>query len=119
MRRRPGLSCVLAMTVAAGGIVSTQSRPREPAAQVTQDVKAGGVKAFVTRLRDGVTTCRLATPSEIQTTIPNFDNRGVPVEHLLPRELAKPHTENTADGLTIELNALAQLPSPLVSIAGP
>ncbi|MGQ0761238.1 MAG: NF038122 family metalloprotease [Acidobacteriota bacterium] len=109
MRRHPGLSCVLAMTVAAGGIVSTQSRPREPAAQVTQDVKAGGVKAFVTRLRDGVTTCRLATPSEIQTTIHSFDNRGVPVEQLLPRELAKPHTENAADGLTIQLNALSQL----------
>lgn len=84
-------------------------RPRETAAQATQNVKAGGVKAFVTRLRDGVTTCRLATPSEIQTTIPNFDNRGVPVEHLLPRELAKPHPENAADGLTIELNALSQL----------
>ena len=100
---------MLAMTVAAGGIVSTQSRPREAAAQATQNVKAAGVKAFVTRLRDGVTTCRLATPSEIQTTLPNFENRGVPVEHLLPRELGKPHTENAADGLTIQLNALSQL----------
>ncbi|HEX6187233.1 MAG TPA: NF038122 family metalloprotease [Pyrinomonadaceae bacterium] len=109
MRRRPGLSCVLAMTVA-GGIVSTQSRPRETAAQVTQAGKAGGVKAFVTRLRDGVTTCQLATPSEIQTTIPNLNNGGVPVEHLLPAELAKPHAENAAvDGLTIQLNALSQL----------
>lgn len=107
MRSHPGLSCVLAITVAAGGIVSTPSRPRETASQATQNVKARGVKAFVTRLRDGVTTCRSATPSEIQTTIPSFDNRGVPVDHLLPRE--KPHTDNAADGLTIELNALSQL----------
>jgi hypothetical protein len=99
------------MTLAAAGIVSTQSRPRQTAAQITQSVKAGGVKAFVTQIRDGVTTCRSATPSEIATTLPNFDNRGVPVEDLLPGEPGKAptETENAANGLRIELNALSQL----------
>jgi len=109
VRRRPGICFVLAMTVAAGGIVSTHPRPRATAAELTQHVKAPAVKAFVTRLRDGVATCRSATPSEIQSTVPSPDNRGVPVAELLPHELAKPHTENAADGLTIELNALSQL----------
>jgi hypothetical protein len=108
LRCRPRLCFVLAVTVAATGIVSTQTA-RPEASEVAQDVKAAGVKAFVIRLRNDVTTCRSATPAELPTTVPSADNRGVSVTELLPRELAKPHTENAVDGLTIQLNALSQL----------
>lgn len=109
MRRHSGLCCVLAMTVAAGGIVSTPSRSRTTAAQATNHVKAGGVQAFVTRIRDGVTTCRSASLEELSTTIPSSDNRGVPVTGILSSGQNAPLVDNAAEGLTIQLNALSQL----------
>jgi hypothetical protein len=109
VRRRRTVSFVLAVSVAAGSILPTRPIAPEVAAEVMPSVKAGGVKAFVTQLRDGVTTCRSATPQEIPTTLQRSDDRGVPVAELLPHELAKPHTENAVDGLTIQLNVLSQL----------
>ncbi|MFZ0747823.1 MAG: NF038122 family metalloprotease, partial [Pyrinomonadaceae bacterium] len=110
MRRRRTVSFVLAISVAAG-ILPTRPIAPEVAAEVIQSVKVGGVKAFVTRIRDGVTMCRSATPAELPTTVPGADNRGVSVTELLPPELAKPRTQNAVDGLTIQLNALSQLQS--------
>lgn len=108
MRHRPRLCLVLAVTVAATGILTTH--PGSPkAAPAAQNSKTAGVKAFVTYLQDGVTTCRSATPAEIPSTLPHPNNRGVPIAEILPPELAKSQTENAVDGLTIQLNALSQL----------
>ena len=68
-----------------------------------------GVKAFVTRIRDGVTTCGSALSEEISTTLPGSDNPGVPITELVPGQHAKP--QFAVDGLTIQLNALSQLQS--------
>jgi hypothetical protein len=111
VRRRRTVSFVLAVSVAAGSILPTRPIAPEVGAEVMQSVKAGGVKAFVTQLRDGVTTCRSATPQEIPTTLPRSDDRGVPVAELLRHEPALPRVESAADGLTIQLNALSQLQS--------
>lgn len=108
MRHRSGLGLALAVAVAAGGFVwSPSASPK--AAPAIQTVKSAGVNAFITTLRDGVTTCRSATPAELPSTLPGPDNRGVSVTELLAPDLAKPQAQNAADGLTIQLNALSQL----------
>lgn len=108
MRPRRTTSIVLAVTCAAG-LLLTPPDPRTASAE--QHVKVAGVKAFVTHIRDGVTTCRSASLPEIPTTIPSPDNRGVPVTQILTGPDKAPAGDKAADGLTIQLNALSQLQS--------
>ena len=108
MRPRRRLSIVLMVTCAAGSLFTP---PYQRKASAEQLVKVAGVKAFVTRIRDGVTTCRSASLEELSTTIPNADNRGVSVTEILSGTQNAPAGDNAADGLTIQLNALSQLQS--------
>src|SRR5687767_4439359 len=109
MRPRRTISIVLAVTCAVVGILLPPPYPRKASAE--QHVKVAGVKAFVTRIRDGVTTCRSASLEELSTTVPSSDNRGIPVTEILSGTHNAPAGENAADGLTIQLNALSQLQS--------
>lgn len=109
MRPRRRISIMLAVTCAAVGILLPPPYPRKASAE--QHVKVAGVKAFVTRIRDGVTTCRSASLEELSTTVPSSDNRGIPVTEILSGTHNAPAGENAADGLTIQLNALSQLQS--------
>ena len=109
MRPRRTISIVLAATCVAAGIVLTPPDPQTAFAE--EQIKVAGVKAFVTHIRDGVTTCRSALPAEIGTTLPDSNDHGVPINELLSPETVEPRAENAADGLTIQLNALSQLQS--------
>jgi hypothetical protein len=64
------------------------------------------VDSFIIENRDGVSTCREATREEVPLTLSRPDDRGVPVENLLPHRKS---SEDISTGLTINFVALSQL----------